>query len=87
MTTELTMWWPRPSALEDLDVVVTETGWDLTAPDGSEVSDWLNYWSQDEEHRSFFEREFVSALINHIQETDGQTQDLPDQQSNHREQA
>jgi len=88
--TELVMWWPDPSALDDLTVEDAEHGWDLSAPDGTECADWLGYWSQDEEHHKFFEQEFVKILIEHAERTleqHGENQVQSDRQDDHREQA
>lgn len=78
--TELTMWWPNPSALDDLTVTDAEHGWDLSAPDDTECAAWLAYWNQDEEHHKFFEQEFISILIEHANLTlnqHGENENLP----------
>ena len=86
----LTMWWPSPEAFEDLEVTDIEEGWQLSAPDDTELAEWLDYWSQDEEHHVFFEKAFLEVLTNHanfILDQNGETQVQPDQQSSNREQA
>lgn len=88
--TELKMWWPDPSAFEDLTVEDAEHGFDLSAPDGTECADWLGYWSQDEEHHKFFEQEFIKILIEHSQHIlnqHGESQIQSDRQDSNREQA
>ena len=80
----LTMWWPSPEAFEDLEVTDIETGWQLSAPDGTELAEWLEYWSQDEEHHEFFQKVFVRALTEHANfvlddlEKNGKAEDLSD---------
>lgn len=61
------MWWPHPDSLSDLKVEDAEEGWDLSAPDDTECGAWLSYFSQSEEHRAFFERNFVGTLIQHCE--------------------
>lgn len=78
------MWWPSPEAFEDLEVTDIEDGWQLSAPDDTELADWLNYWSQDKEHHEFFQTVFVKALTEHANfviddlEQNGKSQDLTD---------
>ena len=85
----LKMWWPSPEAFEDLTVTDIETGWQLSAPDDTELAAWLNYWSQDDEHHEFFQTVFVKTLTEHAEivlENYGQTEAIPDEQSSDREQ-
>ena len=60
------MWWPRPESFSELSVTDTKEGWQLEAPDDSEIAEWLQYWNQTEEHHDFFEKEFIETLTNHI---------------------
>ncbi len=86
----LTMWWPSPEAFEDLEVTDIEEGWQLSAPDDTELAEWLNYWSQDEEHHVFFEKAFLEVLTNHanfILDQHGKAEDLPDGRQGNPEQA
>ena len=88
--TELTMWWPDPSAFDDLTIEDAEHGFDLSAPDGTECADWIAHWNQDEEHHKFFKEEFVKSIIEHAKRTleqHGKDQDQHDQQSDHRGEA
>lgn len=88
--TTLEMWWPHPDAFNDLDVTDTEDGWQLAAPDDSELGNWLAYWSQDEAHHKFFEAEFIATLLSHIKTLDlehGKAEAISDQQSGGGEQA
>jgi len=62
---EDTFWWPSPEAFEVLEVTDIEDGWQLSAPDGTELAEWLNYWNQDEEHHALFETTFVKSLTEH----------------------
>lgn len=83
----LTMWWPSPEAFEDLTVTDTETGWQLSAPDGTELSEWLSYWDQDEEHHEVFQTSFLEVLTEHanfILEQNGETEAVTDQQGDYR---
>ena len=74
---------PSPESFDDLTVTDTETGWELSAPDDTELAEWLSYWSQDEEHHAFFERTFHSILAYHAEtvlsnlETNGKNEDVP----------
>lgn len=88
--TTLEMWWPHPDSFHDLNVVDFEDGWQLSAPDDTEMAAWLSYWSQDEEHHEFFQVEFIAALLSHIKTLDledGKTEAILDQQSGNQEQA
>lgn len=58
-------WWPSPGAFDDLTVTDTEEGWELSAPDDSELAEWFNYWNQSEEHHALFQTVFVKAMTNH----------------------
>ena len=85
--TEFKMWWPDPSAFDDLTVEDAESGFDLSAPDDSECGQWLNYWSQDEEHHKFFEQQFIQVLIEHAERTleqHGKTEAVSYEQSSDR---
>ena len=75
------MWWPSPQAFSGLTVEDTEEGFSLEAPDGTECAAWLEYWSQDDEHHEFFEKEFIRVLldyVNTIENQHGQSEDQPD---------
>jgi len=83
------MWWPSPEAFEDLTVTDTEEGWDLIAPDDTELGAWLNFWNQDEAHHEVFNKAFVSVITKHALKTleqHGETEAIPDEQSSDREQ-
>ena len=56
------MWWPHPDAFDDLIVTDTETGFELSAPDGSECAIWLEYFNRTEELHEEFETFFVEML-------------------------
>jgi len=56
------MWWPHPDAFDDLIVTDTETGFELSAPDGSECAIWLEYFNRTEELHEEFETCFVETL-------------------------
>lgn len=56
------MWWPHPDAFDDLTVTDTETGFELSAPDGSECAIWLEYFNRTEELHEEFETSFVEML-------------------------
>lgn len=58
-------WWPSPEAFDDLTVTETETGWQLSAPDETELAEWLGYWNQSEKHHTLFQTVFVKALTDH----------------------
>ena len=85
--TTLEMWWPHPDAFQDLEVTETDDGWQLSAPDNSELGDWLAFWSQDEAHHTFFEKTFIDTLLSHIKTLDlehGKAEAISDEQSDHR---
>jgi len=62
---EDSFWWPHPDAFNDLTVSDIDDGWQLSAPDDTELAAWINYWSQDEEHHALFQTVFVRALTEH----------------------
>lgn len=83
-------WWPHPDAFHDLNVAETEDGWELSAPDNTELAEWLSYWSQDEEHHKLFQETFLATLIRHAEsviEDYGQNENLPDRGHTDSEQA
>lgn len=85
--TTLEMWWPHPDAFSDLEVTEIVDGWQLSAPDNSELGVWLEHWNQDEEHLQFFQAEFIETLLAHIKTLDlehGQAEAISDEQSDHR---
>jgi hypothetical protein len=90
---ELEWWWPSPEAFDDLTVTDIEEGWQLSAPDDTELAEWLSYWSQDEEHHALFQKVFVKALTDHAEfvlndlETNGKNEDVPVGGQTDREQA
>lgn len=90
MTDTLTeWWWPSPEAFDDLTVTDTEEGWELSAPDDTELAEWFDYWTQSEEHHALFQAVFTKALTDHanyVIENYGKTQAVSDEQSAHREQ-
>jgi hypothetical protein len=73
------MWWPSPEALKDLKVNDFEKGFELEAPSNSECAEWLNFWSQSEEHQEFFNGQFVQMLTDYLATLNGENQDQPDQ--------
>ena len=82
------IWWPSPSALDDLNVIDTETGFDLEAPEGTECGEWLAYFNETPERKEAFERAFIEMLKTYSDLIlNGQTQDQPDQQESNRVEA
>ena len=82
-------WWPSPESFDDLTVTDTESGWELSAPDDSELAEWLTYWNQSEEHHALFQTVFLQTLTDYAElvlENYGKTEAIPDEQSAHREQ-
>ena len=77
------IWWPKPSALDDLQVEFedTEDGGSLihlSAEDGTECAEWLAYFQETPERQATFERELLKSLLQHAQRViDGQTEGLP----------
>ena len=81
------MWWPSPDSFLNMTVIDTDDGWTLSAPDNTELAEWLNYWNQDEEHQQFFNKTFVTMLCDHAKltlEQHGETEAITDEQSHHR---
>jgi hypothetical protein len=56
------MWFPHPDACDDLTITDTETGFQLSAPDGSECAVWIEYFNRTEELHEEFETFFVEML-------------------------
>ena len=56
------MWWPHPDAFDDLTVIDTEEGFELSAPDKSECGLWLGHYNSTEELHKEFETAFVEML-------------------------
>lgn len=85
--TEIEMWWPTPSAFDDLTVEDAEHGFTLSAPDDTECGEWLAFWAQDEEHHVLFEKEFITVLTDYcnlLEQAHGKNEVQPDGQDNHR---
>ena len=79
------IWWPHPSAFDDLTVTDTEDGFILDAPDGTECGDWLKYFSETPERQMVFQEEFTKMLLeqinfleSHKAENDGKAEVVPD---------
>jgi hypothetical protein len=88
--TDLDWWWPSADAFNDLEVTEVEEGWELSAPDGTELSEWLNFWTQSEEHHELFQATFMETLTKHAEfviENYGQDENLPDRGHTDSEQA
>jgi hypothetical protein len=87
---ELDWWWPSPEAFNDLEVTDIEEGWQLSAPDYTELAEWLTFWNQDEAHHKVFEDEFIRVLADHANKTleeHGKNEVLPVGSQSDREQA
>lgn len=86
-------WWPSPESFKDLTVTDIETGWELSAPDGTELAAWIEYWNQSEEHHELFQTVFLKALTDHANfviddlEKNGENEGKPDGGQAYREQA
>ena len=86
-------WWPSPEAFDDLTVTDIEDGWQLSAPDDTELAEWISYWSQSEEHHALFQTVFLKALTDHANfvldnlENHGEDEIIPDGSQSDREQA
>lgn len=81
--TNLEMWWPSPEAFDDLNIEDTDFGFSLSAPDGTECAEWLNYWNQSEDHEKTFGAEFMKAILDFVnltENTDGQAEAVSDEQ-------
>ena len=48
-----------------IEISDIEDGWELSAPDGTELADWIAHWNQDEDHHALFQDIFVRALTDH----------------------
>jgi hypothetical protein len=81
------IWWPHPSAFDDLSVEFSdeedgESLIHLSAPDGTECADWLSYFNETEQRKAAFERAFIQSLLDQITTLEnGKTQGIPDEQS------
>ena len=83
-------WWPSLESFDDLTVTDTGSRWELSAPDDTELAEWLSFWNQSEGHHALFQTVFLKALTDHAElviENYGKTENQPDEQSSHREQA
>ena len=74
------IWWPHPSALDDLIVTETDYGFDLEAPNDTECGEWLAYFNETEQRREAFQQAFTKMLLDYIRILDGQNQDQSDEQ-------
>jgi hypothetical protein len=63
-------WWPHPDSFSELTVKDSEDGWELSAPDESEVGDWISYYSSTEELKAQFNEEFIKALMDRVKHYD-----------------
>lgn len=78
MSVTLTMWWPSPETLSDLVVEDAEGGFSLSAPEDTECSAWLEYWSQSPEHQEFFCQQFLTVLTAYLKSLEnGKAEDQP----------
>ena len=84
------MWWPSPEALKDLQVEDWEEGFHLSAPDGTACAEWLNFWTQSEEHEQIFSQAFEEMLrtyLDTLENQHGKNEELLDGQNDYRIQA
>ena len=86
------IWWPHPSAFDDLSVEFedTEDGGSLihlSAPDDTECAEWLAYFQETPERQAAFEREFMRTLLEHAARLANGESEVTDQLEDHREQA
>lgn len=76
------IWWPHPSAFDDLTVEETENGFEFSAPDGTECADWLAYFSETPERKAVWEAEVLRSITELIlHHENGQGKGLSDQQT------
>jgi hypothetical protein len=68
ITTPGGFWWPHPDSFSELTVKDSEDGWELSAPDESEVGDWISYYSSTEELKTQFNHEFLKALVERVKD-------------------
>lgn len=64
----MSIWWPSPEAIRDeLKANFEPDGlsFTLSAAEGTECSDWLNYYNQTDELRQTFAAEFLQTLDNY----------------------
>lgn len=76
------IWWPHPSAFDDLTVEETETGFEFSAPDGTECAAWLAYFTETPERHAAWEAEIlrsITQLIEHYK--NGEGKGLSDEQA------
>ena len=90
---DLDWWWPSPESFDALTVTETDEGWELSAPDETELGIWLSYWSETKERHTLFQSMFVQALEKHAHtviddlENHGKNENLPDGRDPDSEQA
>lgn len=65
-------WWPHPDSFSELTVEDSENGFELSAPDDSEIAQWLSYYNSSDELRAEFNIEFMNAIQKRIDEYDSQ---------------
>jgi hypothetical protein len=84
------MWWPSPEALKDLQVEDWEEGFHLSAPDGTACAEWLNFWTQSEEHEQIFSQAFEEMLrtyLDTLENQHGENENQSNGQDGHRVEA
>lgn len=90
MTEEGDFWWPSPKAFDDLEVIDIEDGFQLAAPDETELAAWLNYWNETEERHEHFQKVFIGVLLDHVstlEQQNGETEDVSERRQTDSEQA
>ena len=55
-------WWPHPDSFSELTVEDSEDGFELSAPDDSEIAKWLSYYNSSDELRAQFNIELINAI-------------------------
>jgi hypothetical protein len=60
-------WWPSITDLGTLVVEDIDGGYQLSAPDGTPCSDWIEYWSETPEREALFSQEFQKVLLDHLE--------------------
>jgi hypothetical protein len=65
-------WWPHPDSFSELTVNDSENGFELVAPDDSEVGQWISYYNSSDELREEFNTKLVEELREHVNRHESQ---------------
>jgi hypothetical protein len=67
---EKSFWYPSPESIDSLTVITTDDGFQLSAPIGTELAAWFDYYDSTPELHDEFEAEFKAMIKQRLDTTE-----------------